>query len=184
MNRRIAHRYALALIGLAEELSILDPIADDMRAIEETLRASKELRVLLSSPVVSPDRKMKVLREIWGKQLREQSLAFISLLVRKGRAEYLFSTAEEFLDMLDAQRGIVNARIKSASPLSEEQQKQVQTKLERMTGKQIRAAFSIDPVLRGGFVARIGDELVDASLSHQLELLREQFQHGGSPILN
>ena len=184
MNRRVAHRYALALIGLADELKILDPVAEDMRSVEETLRGSRELRVLLSSPVVSHDRKLKILTEIFGKQLREQSLAFIALLVRKGRAEYLFSTAEEFLDMMDARRGIVHARIKSASMLSEEQQMQVQANLERMTGKRIRPIFTIDPALRGGFVARIGDELVDASLSHQLELLREQFQRGGSPILN
>ncbi|MDP4199751.1 MAG: ATP synthase F1 subunit delta [Bacteroidota bacterium] len=184
MNRRIAHRYALALIGLAEELKILDPIADDMHSLEETIRDSRGLKILLGSPVVSPDRKLKVLREIFDHQLQEQTMAFVSLLVRKGRSEYLFATAEEFLNMLDARRGILHARIQSASTLSEEQRIEVQAKLERMTGKRIRPAFSLDPELRGGFIARIGDELVDASLSHQLELLREQFQRGGSPILN
>lgn len=184
MNRRIAHRYALALIGLAEELSILDKVAEDMNSIEETIRESRGLRLLLSSPVVTPDRKLKVLTEIFGKQLCEQSLAFIALLIRKGRSEYLFATAEEFLGMLDAKRGILNARIRSASALSEEQQLQVQAKLEHMTGKSIRPMFAIDPTLRGGFVARIGDEMVDASLAHQLELLREEFKRGGSPILN
>jgi len=184
MNRRIANRYALALLGLAEELSIVDQLAEDMRAVESTLRESKDLRVLLSSPVVSPERKLKILTEIFAKQVGSQSMGFISLLVRKGRSEYLFATADEFLNMLDAERGIVNARIKSASNLSEEQQKLVQAKLEQMTGKQVRPFFTIDPSLQGGFIARIGDELVDGSLSHQLELLREQFQRGGSPILN
>jgi F0F1-type ATP synthase delta subunit len=53
-----------------------------------------------------------------------------------------------------------------------------------MTGKQVRSEFTLDPKLRGGFVARMGDEMVDASLKHQLELLRQQFSQSGSPVLN
>jgi F-type H+-transporting ATPase subunit delta len=184
MHSRVANRYALALIGLADEHKMLDKIAEDMHAIQETLHASRELRVVLSSPVVTPDKKQKVLHELFEKQLSKQTLLFVDLLVRKGRAEYLVATADQFLAMLDDRRGIVPAQIKSANELSEEQQMQVQAKLERMTGKRIRPKFSVDPELRGGFVARIGDELVDASLAHQLEALREQFKHGGAPILN
>jgi F-type H+-transporting ATPase subunit delta len=163
---------------------MLEKVAEDMHAIAETLHASRELRVVLSSPVVTPDKKKKVLHELFAKQLSKATLSFVDLLVSKGRAEYLASTADQFLTMLDDRRGIVSAQIKSARELSEEQQMQVQAKLERMTGKRLRPKFTVDPELLGGFVARIGDELVDASLAHQLEALREQFKHGGSPILN
>jgi F-type H+-transporting ATPase subunit delta len=184
MHSRVANRYALALIGLAEEYKILETVADDMHAINDTLHGSRELRVVLSSPIVAQEKKKKVLHELFGKQLSKLTLSFIDLLVHKGRAEYLSATADQFLAMLDDRRGIVSAKIKSAKELSEEQQMQVQAKLERMTGKRLRPIFTVDPELRGGFVARIGDELVDASLAHQLEALREQFKHGGSPILN
>lgn len=184
MNSRIAHRYALALIGLAEEHKILDKVAEDMHAIQDTLHGSRELRVVLSSPVLTPDKKQRVLNELFGKQLSKPTLSFMELLVRKGRAEYLAATAENFLFMLDSRRGIVAAKITSASPLSEDQQIQLQAKLERMTGKRIRPIFGVNPELRGGFLARIGDELVDASLANQLEILREEFKHGGAPILN
>src|SRR5436190_4558465 len=163
MHSRVANRYALALIGLAEEHKMLDKVAEDMHAIQETLHGSRELRVVLQSPVVTPDKKQKVLHELFGKQLSKQTLSFVDLLVRKGRAAYLAATADQFLAMIDDRRGIVSAQIKCARELSEEQQMQVQAKLERMTGKRIRPKFTIDPELRGGFVARIGDELVDAS---------------------
>jgi|ERR1700733_10441613 len=184
MNRRVAARYALALMDLGEEMKVLDKIADDLRDIEVAIHASRELGMALSSPVVTPDRKLRIMREIFGNRTSEITMKFIELLVRKGRPEYILATAEEFLAMLDAKQNIVNAKVSSAIKLTEEEQTQLQAKLEKMTGKRIRPEFLLDPELRGGFIARIGDELVDASLRHQLMLLREEFKRGGSPILN
>ncbi len=184
MNRRVAARYALALMDLGEEMKLLEKIAEDLRDIETTARASRELRMVLMSPIITPDKKIAVLTEIFGKRMSDLTMKFIGLLVRKGRSEYLIATAEEFLYMLDQKRNIIHARISSATPLTEEEQMQLQAKLERLTSKRIRPDFSIDPTLRGGFLARIGDSLVDASLRHQLEVLREQFERGGAPVLN
>lgn len=184
MNRRIAARYALALMELAEERQLVDKLAEDLRDVEATIHSSRELKIFLSSPIATPDQKLKILSELFGKRSLEITMRFMSLLVRKGRAEYLHSTVEEFLSMLDVKRNILRANIESASKMTEEEQMQLMAKLERMTGKRIRAEFNINPALRGGFVARVGDEMVDASLKHQLELLREQFLQGGAPILN
>jgi F-type H+-transporting ATPase subunit delta len=184
MNRRVAARYAIALMDLGEELKMLDQIAEDLRDIEQTVRDSRELAVLLMSPVVNPGQKLNILTEIFGKRCSELTMKFITLLVRKGRAEYLIATAQEFLRMLDVKNNVIHARIESAVKLSEEEERQLIAKLERMTGKQIRSEFFLDPLLRGGFVARMGDEMIDASLKHQLDMLREQFAQGGSPVLN
>ncbi len=184
MNRRIAARYARALMELAEEQKLIDKLADDLHDVETTIRDSRELKIFLASPVATPDQKLRILREIFGKRSLEITMRFMSLLVTKGRAEYVLATAEEFLRMLDARRNILRADIQSASKLTEEEKMLLMAKLERMTGKRIRAEFGIDPALRGGFVARMGDEMVDASLKHQLEMLREQFLQDGAPILN
>jgi F-type H+-transporting ATPase subunit delta len=184
MNRRVATRYAIALMDLGEELKQLDQIAEDLRDIEQTVRGSRELEVILISPVINPSQKLKLLTEIFGKRCNEMTMKFIALLVRKGRSEYLVATAQEFLRMLDVKNNIIHARIQSAVGLSEAEQQKLIAKLERMTGKQVRPEFNLDPTLRGGFVARIGDEMIDASLKHQLQLLREQFGQGGSPVLN
>ena len=184
MNRRVAARYARALMDLGEERNVLDKLAEDLRDIVQTVQSSRELRIFLLSPVATPDQKLRVLSEIFGKRSSDITRKFVTLLVRKGRSEYLYATAEEFLRMLDAKRNILPARIESATKLTEAEQMQLLAKLERITGKRIRADFLLDPSLRGGFIARMGDEMVDASLKHQLELLREQFSRGGSPILN
>ncbi|HEX5316535.1 MAG TPA: ATP synthase F1 subunit delta [Candidatus Kapabacteria bacterium] len=184
MNRRVAARYAQALMDLGEGMKVLDKLAEDLRDIEQTAQASRELKVFLLSPVATPDQKLRILNELFGKRSSELTMKFIALLVRKGRSEYLLATAEEFLRMLDAKRNILHARIESATQLTDAEQMQLMAKLERMTGKRIRADFTLDPSLRGGFIARMGDEMIDASLKHQLAVLREQFMQGGAPILN
>ncbi len=184
MNRRVAARYAIALMDLGEELQALDRIAEDLRDIEQTVHDSRELKLVLMSPVITPDQKLNLLTEIFGKRFGDLTMKFIALLVRKGRAEYLLATAEEFLQMLDVKRNILHARIASAVGLTEQERQQLIAKLERMTGKQVRADFNTDALLRGGFVARVGDEMIDASLKHQLELLRVQFSQTGTPVLN
>ena len=184
MNRRVAARYAIALMDLGEELNVLEQVAEDLRDIERTVHASRELELVLLSPVIAPGQKLSILTEIFGRSCGEMTMKFITLLVRKGRSEYLVATAQEFLQMLDAKNNITHARIESAVRLSEEEQRQLIAKLEQMTGKSVRPEFDLDPTLRGGFVARIGDEMIDASLKRQLELLREQFSQGGSPVLN
>lgn len=164
MNRRVAARYALALMDLGEEMKMLDALSDDLRDIEASMRASRELSMAIASPIISPERKLRIINEIFGKRFNGITIKFIELLIRKGRSEYLLATAEEFLAMLDVKRNIVNAKISSAIKLTEGEQMQLQAKLERMTGKRIRPEFLLDPNLRGGFAARIGDEFVDASL--------------------
>jgi F-type H+-transporting ATPase subunit delta len=184
MDLRAAHRYAQALMDLAEETKSLDRLAVDMASIEETIHSSKPLRAMLASPIVRGEQQIAVLNEIFGKQVGAELMSFMRLLVKKGRAGLLLGTAEEFRKMLDVRRNITSATITSATPLSEDQSMIIQAKLENMTGKRIRAMFTTDPALRGGFIARIGDTLIDASLKHQLELLHEQFKTGGAPILN
>lgn len=184
MNRRVAARYAIALMDLGEQLKQLDKIAEDLRDVESTMRHSRELRVALMSPVVHQSQKHKIVTELFGKRFSEITMKFMDLLIQKGRAEFLLVTAEEFLRMLDENRNIVHAEVRSAVELTEAEQMQIMAMLERMTNKRIKSDFMIQADLRGGFVARIGDQMVDASLKHQLEVLREQFKTGGAPVLN
>jgi len=184
MDLRAAHRYALALFEAGEQLDQIESISTDLDSISTTLKGSRELRALLASPVVKPDAKLRVLVEIFGKQLSKVTMSYITLLVRKGREGLLGATADEYFRLLEVKMGITRAEIQSAVELRKEDQDQITQKLSGMIGKPITPSFFVNPAIRGGFVARIGDTLIDASLRHQLEMLREEFRHGGSAVLN
>lgn len=170
-------------MDLGTEHNTLDVVSADMRAILETVDSSKDLRHMLISPVIRPDIKRKVLHQVFGTSLHKEVLTFIDLIVRKGRADVLASTAKEFQKLLDRKNGVVIAQVRSAIELDQDTRKTIGTKLREITGRNVTAMFSVDPSIKGGFVARIEDTLIDASLAHQLETLRQRFRAGDS-IMN
>jgi len=176
MEARIAHRYAQALMDIGRERNSVQKFADDLQTIADTLHASSQLRAMLHSPVIRPDIKRKVLSELFGTYLCADVMKFIDLLIHKGSAGVLASVVTEFLLLLDEQNNTIAAEITSAVPLDDGAKKQIVSKLEQMTKKTVRASYASDASLRGGFVAKVGDTLIDASLQHQLENLREEFK--------
>lgn len=184
MESRISQRYAIALMDIGTEQKLVDTFAKDMAFLHQTLHDSTQLRSMLHSPVIRPDIKRKVLTELFGSRISKDSMMFIDLLVTKGRASLLAGVAEEFQKLLDLDTNTVNADITSATELDAKDKDALVAKLHAMVKLTIRPHFHVDPSIRGGFVAKVGDTLIDASLQHQLENLREEWKHAASASVN
>jgi F-type H+-transporting ATPase subunit delta len=176
MDQRIALRYAQALMDIGNQKNSVAEIARDMKTIDEALRDVHELKALLHTPVIRPDIKRKVLHSVFAPHISKDTMYFIDLLVKKGRADVLDLSTQEFLRLLDVTTGTVSALITSARILDDSAKQQILSKLEKISAKKVRASYAIDSKLRGGFVAKVGDTLIDASLQHQLENLREELK--------
>lgn len=182
-NVRVARRYAMALMTAATEQKNIDGTAADLELIGKLLRDSREFRRLLSSPVVSPARKKAVFKEVFEKRVAVETLRFVYLLIAKGREAILPDLIGQFENLRDEKYGIVNVDVRSAVEITGPQEKGLQAQLEKYTKKKVRVRFSLDTSIKGGLVVKIGDTVLDASVRHQLELLRERFVSGG-PLSN
>jgi len=177
---RASRRYALALMGVAEEQNAVDRIASDLELIDSTLRVSRELRHLIASPVVNPSKKKGAIHAIFGERIGGETRVFIDLLVDKERASLLPEIAEQFARLRDDKEGIVNVDVTSAAELAPAQRQNLRANLERYTGKKVRVRVSLDGSLKGGLRVQIGDTVLDASVRRQLELLRLKFLEGAT----
>jgi F-type H+-transporting ATPase subunit delta len=184
MTNRVAYRYALAILGEAEEKKMTARVASDMHIIEESLVENTLLRAVIATPVIRPQVLLNALNEIYGKHLSKEVMDLISLLVHKGRGDLLGSVAENFLLILDEKQNIATAHITSARELDNDSKEQILSKLKKVVKMDIRPFYKVDPSLRGGFIAKVGDTLIDASLRNQLELLRERLKHQGMANVN
>ncbi len=81
-----------------------------------------------------------------------------------------------FEAILDEQSGIITAQVESAIPLDESEKQAIAQKLEAISGKKIRIQNKVNPDLMGGFTARIGDTVIDGSVKHKLQRLREELR--------
>lgn len=172
---RISYRYANSLILLADEKNIFKKISGDADLIFNTLNSSKELRAVLKSPVVKIDIKKSLMEKIFEKKISTETVSFINFVLEKNREDILFDIFKEFLALVDKKNGVVKARVVSAVEFSDKLKLKMESDLETKITKKVSAAYSVDPNMIGGFIVRIEDTVYDASVKHQLSLLRKKF---------
>ncbi len=177
-NTRVARRYAQALMLSADSVKAIDAYANDLELVKKTVDGSRQLRLFINRPIVSAEKKMVVLRELFGSSISKATMSFIELLVEKQREEHLLEVIEQYFALRDLKYGIVNVDVTSAVEITGQQEKNLTAKLERYTKKKVRVRFALDTALKGGLVVRIGDTVLDSSIKRQLELMREQFTEG------
>jgi len=175
---RVLHRYAISLLETAIEKNNLDVITNDLHLLVDTLKQNKKLELMLESPVIRPELKFKILDEIFGKKISKDSMNFIEFVISKKRENLLQSIGNRFLELRDEHLGIANVVVTATSGFTDEQKNVLQSRLEKILKKKVRLNFKTDVELVGGFIAKVGDTLYDASIKHQLELLKKQFLTG------
>jgi F-type H+-transporting ATPase subunit delta len=177
-DHKVSIRYASSLLDSAIEKDNLLSVAGDMKLILDTLDANIQLDIMMKSPVVKPQVKLSVLNEIFKSSVGEETLHFLQFVISKKRGDIFSNIAKKFLELKDEHLGILNVEITSAYEFSEDQKEKIKQKFESLLNKTIILKFIEDKSLIGGFIARVADTMYDASIRHQLELLRKQFLAG------
>ncbi len=181
MASAIASRYARPLVDIVMEpgspLTANDAIAQ-LKTIEALIASSSDLRHALSTPAVRPAHKRAVAaRLIADLSISKLIRNFLFVIIDHRRMPLLSEIREAFEAEIDERLGFVRADVSSAQPLDDKESAAIQTELSRLTGKQIRARFQVDPNLIGGVVARIGSTVYDGSIRGQLDNMRRRLAY-------
>lgn len=175
MSKRAALRYAKAVLDRAEETGTQEVVYGNMKSIEGTLSASKELRSVLNSPVIKAEDKRAALNSIFS-SASETTLGLIDILIDKKRSNILGEVAESYLQLYNESQGLVVADVTTAVELDEALEAKVLKKVKEITGSdKAQIQNIIDPDIIGGFVLRVGDTQYDASISNQLNKVKKEF---------
>ena len=177
-NARVARRYAMALMADAVQQKNIDNIAKDLELVGRTLAESRELRLFVAIPVVSQPKKRKVFGELWGNSIGKDTLTFINLLTEKSRESVLPDVVEQFEILHDEFLGVVNVEVRTAVEFNYPQEKELRQRLEHIMNRKARLQFVIDKTIKGGLIVRIGDTVLDSSVTRQLERMRDRFVAG------
>jgi F-type H+-transporting ATPase subunit delta len=173
MNTRAANRYAKALIELASQSNIEDVVQKDMANVFSTIQTSKELQDVLNSPIIKISDKKAVVEKIFDGKVNPLTNKLFALLSENKRMDLLHSISGQYNVLYNDKKGIVKAIVTSAVALDDELKAKVLTKAKELVGnKSINLETKIDESLVGGFILRVGDVQVDASIATQLNKLK------------
>lgn len=173
---RVASRYAKSLLDLARERGELEKVKQDMDLFSKTLNENRDLRLLLRNPIVKHDKKLAILQAIFGGKVSVMTEKFFTIVTNHSREGALEFIGSEFLTQYNVLSGVQVAQVTTATPLDAPTRLQVVQLVRQQTGLQeVTLQEKVDASLIGGFVLRIGDKLIDDSVSYRLRKLRNDF---------
>jgi len=172
----ISSRYAKALLAYVNETGNGETVFGQVLTIESALSQSEELRLLENDPAAVTDgEKLSLLESALGSvKMADELVRFINLILRHRRIEYLRFILHSFVTQYRRSRRIRNARLISAVA-SPELEARLRALVKEKTGDEVIMETKTDPDVIGGFIFIIDDYMIDASISHQLEIIRHQF---------
>jgi|TARA_B100000497_G_scaffold21016_1_gene24807 F-type H+-transporting ATPase subunit delta len=175
MSSRAAIRYAKAVLDQANHTNISEVVFGDMKSIQATLEGSKELRVVLQSPVVKAEDKKEALLKMFVTN-SDVTKGLIQILTSNKRINLLGGVAQAYVDLYNNSKGVKVATVITAVAITPQIQETVLGKVKQMTGSDnITIDNTIDESIIGGFILRVGDLQYNASIANQLGSLKREF---------
>jgi len=145
-----------------------------LKRISGLLGESAELRRVWENPAVPAEQKRKLLDAIVHREGIEKHVRnLVAVLIDHRRITFLERITQQLEKELDARLGFAEAQVTSARELGDAEKRALETQIEKVTGKKVRAHFGLDAALLGGAVVRVGSTIYDGSVKGQLERIKE-----------
>jgi len=175
MSSALANVYARSLFELAKEAGGQDKISEVLGELEQicdVLRGDRRVREFFASPIIDKTARAQSVRRIFSNRVTDLTLRFLLVLNDNGRLGHLEEVAGAFDHLVQDAYGRVEVDVYTAAPLGRDQLESIR--------ERIRQAINLEPVLHpytepamlGGLKLRIGDQLIDGSVSNKLRRLK------------
>lgn len=168
----VASRYAKSLIELAQEKNVVEDVYQDMLLFNSVASANRGLMLALKSPVVRHEKKLGILKAIFKDKVSPVSYSIFEIITRKNRESILDSIAAEFITQYNSYKGIQKALVTTSIPLNATLRDKFTKIVADATGRTVELEEKVDERLIGGYILRVGDRQIDASLKSRLNELK------------
>lgn len=173
---KVAKRYAQGLLNFTQETGNTTSVFGEMKDLVNTIEKSKDLQSFFNSPIIELKKKMTVADEIF-KSFSPVTRNLIQLVIRHGREGQLSNIGQEFVNKVEDMNGVQRITLTSATPLSEENIKNILKSTTLVNhDNQFDVTSIINPDILGGYILRVGDQQIDASVKSKLSRLNKEFQ--------
>jgi len=168
-----AGRYAKALLELAGEAGALDAVERDLRSLATALEESEDLSRFIRSPLYKAAQQRAALHAVLdGLKTHDLTRRFVDTLIANRRLALLPGVIAAYQRLLAERRGEMEVVAITAEPMSAAAQKKLAGKLKEALDRKVDIVNTVDPDIIGGLVLRIGSRMIDASVRHRLDALK------------
>ena len=164
-----SERYALALLEIGKENSSLKSISQDVENLIMIYSKNKDFENIIKNPTYSKIDQTKIIKRLSELvKLSETMVNFLLLLIEKRRIFFLSKILSSFQNLINKERGELQAILISAQNLKDEEIKKVSDELSKSINKKIKFKFKVDKDLIGGIKVQLGSLMIDTSIRSKL----------------
>ncbi len=165
--------YADALFSLALETNTVFETLTALKAMRDGLYATEGALDLLASPSIPKDERCAVLEKAFGDVQPEHVMSFVGVLVQHGHIRELDDCLTAYTELHDEHSRLSTAYVSSAVELTAGEKEKLIEKLSRKLQRTIHLECTVDPSLLGGLVVHVDGKVIDGSLKHKLQEIKE-----------
>jgi F-type H+-transporting ATPase subunit delta len=171
--------YATAIFQIAEAEGALDRVSDELFRFAKAVEQNHELRAALTDIAIPDERKHAVITDLVGERASPLTMHVLDFVVAQGRARELSEIVESLAQLAAEARESVLAEVRAAVELDDDTKRKLGEALSKATGRRVEVKVLVDPSVVGGIYAKVGDQVIDATVRRRLQELKEQLAKTG-----
>ena len=175
MNQsKIAVRYAKALFEIALEKKQLEEIKKDIEIVVSVTQQA-DIQLMLESPVIKASKKKQLLSEVFTGKIQDISLKFLLMITDNKREMHIAAICRNFIEQYRNYKGIKAAKVITALPIDSTLKKEIGKVISEVFKTDVELTTADNESIIGGFIVRVGDQQIDASVSNKLNNIKREF---------
>ena len=157
-----------------QEKGLIDIAYEQLEDLRKFIEKDNTLLNFLKAPQVLEENKIALMRDVFGKRLERLFIEFLVVLIVKHRMAHLAKIIDDFIRLVEAEKGIARATVIVANPLDDDQRQNLITRLAAKTDLTVQLEVKVDAGILGGMIVILHDEIIDGSVHHELEMIKKQ----------
>jgi F-type H+-transporting ATPase subunit delta len=166
--------YARGLFEVARAEGTLDEVEDELFRFARSYESSDALRNALTDDMVPAGKRQAIVEDLLGGKATPTTTQLVSMVVGSGRGRDLPAIIDKLVERAASSKNLAVAEVRTAVPLTEDQQARLAAAIANATGKQVTLKAIVDPSVIGGVVATVGDTVIDGSVRTRVDQLKSR----------
>ncbi|REC43662.1 MULTISPECIES: ATP synthase F1 subunit delta [Chryseobacterium] len=176
LTSKVAKRYAQGLLEFTNESGQTEAVFSEMKDVVKLMSESKDLNKFFLTPYIDANKKTEIASEIF-KNFSTVAQNLIKLIIKNGRENQIKNIAQQYINKVEDIKGVQRVTITTATPLSQENIDQILKSTSLVTAQNnADVEVNVKPEILGGYILRVGDQQVDASVKSKLNKIKKDFQ--------
>ena len=166
--------YARALFEIARAEGTLDEVEDELFRFARSYESSDALRNALTDEQIPAAKRQAIVEDLLGGKATSTTTQLVSMVIGSGRGRDLPAIVDKLVARASSAKNLEVAEVRTAVPLTVDQQSRLAAALTNATGKQLNLKVVVDPSVIGGIVATVGDTVIDGSVRTRIDQLKSR----------